>query len=157
MSEILRRICILSCFFGAAVSFIPERGIKQIAELLCTCILIICILEPFADFDWTTLSTEMALVRNNEKMITDKSEETKRSLSKSATEEEYSSYILEKAERKGIILTNVNVEVRWSDEGIWIPWRTYIECKETGAKINGLSETIEAELGVPKERQDWNY
>lgn len=157
MSELMRRICLLSCFFGTAVSLIPEKGTKQIAQILCTCILVICILEPFSSFNWTAFSTELALYRENERKLTENTERTRQALNRAVIEEEYTSYIFDIAEKRGVIPEKVKVEVIWSDEGIWIPEGTYIECKETGADIDTLSGQIEAELGIPKERQQWEY
>ena len=155
MSELLRRICLLSAFLGSAVSLIPEKGIKQITEILCTCLIIAAVLECFKGFDWEFFSSALAVFRENEKVLVGEIDDTRNALDRAVIEEEYASYIFDKAENKGVLLEEVKVEVKQSAEGIWIPWKTYIECKESTADTKVLSEMIEAELGIPKERQVW--
>ena len=52
----------------------------------------------------------------------------------------------------GADLSSVDVTARWSDEGFWYPW----SCTLTAAEYSAaLSESVEANLGIPAERQSW--
>ncbi|MBQ1703230.1 MAG: hypothetical protein II021_01985, partial [Oscillospiraceae bacterium] len=71
-------------------------------------------------------------------------------------ESKLNEYILDKAEELGLSGLAVSVRCEWADEGFWYP---------TGAQISGnasemtkekLKAYIEAELGIPKERQIWS-
>ena len=156
LSEMVRKICLMSCFFAVLLNTVQDGGTRRITEILCTCILMLCILEPFTGFDWEALSAGLAQYHINERLLAEKIAETEKSFGSSVIAEEYASYIQEKANKAGAVIESVKVEVKKDSGGIWVPWRTYICCKETGADISMLSELIEAELGVPKEMQIWS-
>jgi hypothetical protein len=60
---------------------------------------------------------------------------------------------LDKADALGISAADAAVTARWSEEGFWYPWESQVSCPEGGRAA--LSEAIEAELGIPPERQSW--
>lgn len=155
MGEMLRRVCILSVTFGVAATLINEKSVAQIMRILCTCVLIICVLEPLKQMDFESFSVDMAEYREREKALLESGEDMRRRLDRTVIEEEYAAYIIEKAEETGIEITNARVGVQWDTEGIWVPYEAYIESESDGIKTTALKKLIKAELGIPEERQTW--
>ena len=74
-------------------------------------------------------------------------------LNRTIIERECAAYILDNADALGISAADAAVTARWSEEGFWYPWESRVSCPEGGRAA--LSEAIEAELGIPPERQSW--
>ena len=68
-------------------------------------------------------------------------------------ERECAAYILDKADALGLAVSSAAVTARWSEEGFWYPWESRAACSESDRET--LSAVIEAELGIPAERQSW--
>lgn len=66
-------------------------------------------------------------------------------------EQKCEAYILDKAVRMGITVSEVSVTARWSEEGFWVP----AECTIAGEMDAALAAVIASELGIPVERQTW--
>ena len=75
-------------------------------------------------------------------------------LNRTYIEEQYAAYILGKAAQTDVPVETgaVTVTARWDEDSlVWYPWEVVID----GAYNGGLSAAIEAELGIPGERQSW--
>ena len=66
-------------------------------------------------------------------------------------EAECAAYISSRADVLGLEPGGISVEARWSEEGYWYPW----SCRIAAAENAALSDAVEAELGIPRERQSW--
>ena len=60
---------------------------------------------------------------------------------------------MDKATQLGLDGLWAEVTARWSDEGFWYPWEARLGGPESGRAE--LERLIEAELGIPAERQSW--
>ena len=74
-------------------------------------------------------------------------------LNRTIIERECAAYILDKADALGLAVSSAAVTARWSEEGFWYPWESRAACSESDRET--LSAVIEAELGIPAERQSW--
>lgn len=155
MTEILREVSLLSVLFGLITGAIPDRSVKSVTELLCTCILVLCILSPLKELDYDRLSLDLAKFSELEKELTQSAEKERERLNREVIEREYAAYILDKANELGAQTQNVRVTVKWSTEGIWVPWEAYIEYRGEEAAKAPAAERITADLGIPEERQTW--
>ena len=80
-------------------------------------------------------------------------QEEARELNRSVIEAECAAYILDKAEALGLEACEAAVQADWDAEGFWVPRRCSV--RRTGGYDAALSAAIEAELGIPAERQEW--
>ena len=81
-----------------------------------------------------------------------RAEEEAKMLNRTYIEERYGAYILGKAAELGVDVASAAVTARWDEESLlWYPWRADLDAAYDG----GLSAVIEAELGIPRERQNW--
>lgn len=152
----VRQICALSLLCGAALSFLPEGGVKRVAEVVCTASLILAVVNPLKSLDMSSYSLESARRHELEASLTAGAEEAERRLNRLVIEQEYEAYIMDKALELGLEGLTVDVEVQWSLDGLWMPY---------GARLSGvwnhpgkeqLSALMTADLGIPYERQRWD-
>ena len=76
-------------------------------------------------------------------------------LRRSVIEEAYGTYIRNKAEQMKIDLADAAVTAQWSMEGLWVPHSAVLRGGASEQERNRLSALLEAELGIPRERQRW--
>ena len=155
MAEMIRRVCFLSVCFGIASTLTDDEGVSRILQILCTAILLICVLEPVKQIDPENFSLDMAEYRAKEEQLLRDGEKMNEELMREVIEREYASYIVEKAEELGIITGDVKVKTKWDTAGIWVPYEAYIESEGDGLNGNVLRKTVKARLGIPEERQTW--
>ena len=77
-------------------------------------------------------------------------------LNRTLIEQELCAYILDKAESVGVHTVSAEVEVAWDDAGYWYPVGASICCDATNEQREKLGALIEAELGIPADRQEWS-
>ena len=51
ISQSIRQLCALSLLCGAALSILPEGGVKRVAEVVCTASLIVALVNPLKALD----------------------------------------------------------------------------------------------------------
>ena len=140
---------------GIALVLTPESAAKRVLELVAGTALILALIAPVTELDFSEFSMNLAFYRDNlagyEQSIT----ETNDRLSRTIIEEECAAYILDKAQVMGGAVSSARVTVKWGDEGCWYPYEIYIETSGEGT-MPELSRIIEVDLGIPKERQYWN-
>lgn len=150
----------LRCVIGASLlcccaMYITPRGrVRDAARLVCGVVLAIALISPVADFDFGAYSESLARYRAESESFSADAEETYNSLTRTVIEENYAAYISDKAAEKGLALDAVSVWVEWAGSGIWYPTQAYLTAPEQTK--TALAPVIEAELGIPQERQFWN-
>ena len=76
-------------------------------------------------------------------------------LQRTVIESELRAYILDKAAQCGVSLADAQVTLQWSTDGYWYPYA--VRLVTSGAAENSrLAQTIEADLGIPRARQEWS-
>ena len=155
MGETVRRVCVLSVAFGIASTLTDNRGAEHIMRILCTCILLICLLEPVKRIDFDSFSLDMARYRAREEEILQNGRDMSTKLNREIIENEYAAYIMEKAEEMGVNVSRVIVKTKWDTEGIWVPNEAYIEYESDARSAAELGRAVKLELGIPEERQTW--
>lgn len=63
---------------------------------------------------------------------------------------------MDKAADLSLTLRSVKVSARWSREGVWVPERVSIVLVQDAPGREKLASLIEAELGIPKQIQEWS-
>ena len=152
----IRQLCALSLLCGAALSVLPEGGVKRVAEVVCTASLIVALVSPLKALDMGTYALESAKRHELETALTVGAEAAEQRLNRLVLEQEYEAYIMDKALEIGLEGLTVDVEVQWSLEGLWMPYAARISgvCSQTGKEK--LAALMTADLGIPYERQRWD-
>lgn len=152
----IRQLCALSLLCGAALSILPEGGVKRVAEVVCTASLIVALVNPLKALDMGTYALETARLHEREAALTAEAEGLEQRLNRLVIEQEYEAYIMDKALEFGLEGLAADVEVQWSLEGLWMPYAANISgaCSQTGREK--LAALMTADLGIPYERQRWD-
>lgn len=152
----IRQLCAISLLCGAALSMLPEGGVKRVAEIVCTASLILAVVSPLKELDMRDYALETAKLHELETELAAGAEAAGERLNRLVIEQEYEAYILDKAGELGMIGLEAEVEAQWSLDGLWMPWGAELKGECTAEDKKRLSSLIEADLGIPYERQRWN-
>ena len=154
MRTCVRELCVLSIFCGAALSLIPEGGVKKVLRILETTVLLAVIIQGIGKLDLAPYTLQLAKLRETERELTEDSEKLKNRLDRLVIEEEYASYLEKKAEAAGIVVSEIRIQARWSKDGLWIPDFSRIHILSEAGQEE-LGRILWGELGIPPERQEW--
>ena len=155
MSETILQLCVISVFCGVIMSLMPDGGCKTVGKMLCTCILIASVIKPLTDFDFETYALESAKLKEVEAAFADGVMESSERLQYMVIHEEYQEYILSKALLLGIDNPDVELELSWNNDGLWVPCSCKLSGEYTNEQKRKLSNILSADLGIPEERQFW--
>ena len=153
MLAFIKQLCLISVMLAVITMLIPEGGVKKVAGLLCTVILLSIVLESVRDFDFEAYATQLAKHRDDSEAITQDSQHISRELNRLVIEDSCETYILDKGKALGLQVTQVRVQVKWSMDGVWYPVSAQI-C--AGGRNGELESSIVAELGIPAEKIEWS-
>ena len=159
MTEFLRSwllpLCGAAILCAFALTLTPEGRTLRVVRLLCGVVLIIALLGPLGQFDFETYSMSMASYRDMAAQAVARLEETNDRLARTIIEEECAAYVLDKARFVGLVPEEVSVTAKWGDALCWYPYEMEITVSADAGEKQFLAGTIEAELGIPEERQHW--
>lgn len=152
----IMQLCALSLFCGAALSILPEGGVKRVAEVVCTASLILAVINPLKSMDISSYALESAKYHELEASLTADAEKAEQRLNRLVIEQEYEAYIMDKALELGLEGLAVSVEVQWSLDGLWMPYSAGLSGIWDQDGKERLSALMTADLGIPYERQRWD-
>lgn len=141
---------------SAIASFFASSGsMKRVLKLIGGVAMAAALISPLLKFDFAAYAGSLQLYHNQLSWDADAAEETENRLNRTIIESECSAYILDKATQLGVPLSEARVTVQWSTDGIWYPYAVTITQPGGAEKNAALSGIIEADLGIPSERQEW--
>ena len=111
------------------------------------------LLSPALGLDMQALPEAVARYGEAARSVAGEAGQEADRLNRTIIERECAAYILDKADALGLAVSSAAVTARWSEEGFWYPWESRAACSESDRET--LSAVIEAELGIPAERQSW--
>ncbi len=152
----LRGICAASVLFGLALTLLPEGRERRMASMCVTAALVLMLLGLFRSFRWDSYAVSLAEMRSASDAIAADAEAERRELNRLVIEQECGEYIMDKAADLSLELRSVRVGAAWSREGVWVPERAEIVLVRDGESRERLASLIEAQLGIPRDRQEWS-
>lgn len=152
----VRAIAGAALICAVAFALTPNGKVKSVLKLICGIVLICAIINPVLKKNLPDMSMDMSKYREKADEIVSNAEETKNSLSRTIIEDKLKAYILDKAKSYNVELESVSVSVKWGDEECWYPYEVDLTADIGQKEKELISSAIEAELGIPKERQYWS-
>lgn len=127
-----------------------RRVVKLIGGVALTCLLF----SPLVSFDYDSYAAALQSCRLA--VQTDgAAPDCGDGLQRTVIESELRAYILDKAAQCGVSLADAQVTLQWSTDGYWYPYS--VRLITSGAAENSrLAQTVEADLGIPRARQEWS-
>lgn len=142
-----------SILSALALALCPDGRVKNILRLVCGIVCALALVSPLRSLDITGLSAAMAAYGQRAQIIAENAEEEKKMLERTYIEERCAAYISDKAAAMGVAAGNVTVLARWDEQAlVWYPYEAALDC----GRNEELSRALEAELGIPAERQRWS-
>ena len=155
MIELVEKLCVLSVFFGLAMSLMPEGTVKKMAPAVAAAAMLLCLMDSISSVDTDGLVLDIARYRELSETLTMDAEALHERLDRTLIEQECQTYIENKAEELGLQELTVRVAAEWSAEGFWLPESVCVEGQWSMQEKERLSQMIESQLGIPTQRQEW--
>ena len=153
LGDWIRALVGAAVFCTIALALCPKGRARRVLNMACACVMALALLSPIAGLDMTSLSKAIGRYSDAAREITDSAEASAEEYEQTVIARECEAYISDRAASLGVELQEVRVNARWSEEGFWYPWESRAACSESDRET--LSAVIEAELGIPAERQSW--
>ena len=155
MTEALHRFCVSAVFCGAALRIAPEGTVRRILSVLVSAVLLGSIFSFFGGMQTGGVLDRFAGIQEYERRFSQNAEDQKQRMDRIVIEQELRTYILNKAEQRGITIRSMSIEMRWQTEGYWLPSSLRMTGSGDTRERAAFQRELEAELGIPEERQQW--
>lgn len=137
-------------------SFFASGGsMKHVLKLISGVAMAAALLSPLLKFDFCAYAASLQLYSDSVAWDSSAVEESENRLNRTIIESECSAYILDKAAQLGVPLTDAHITVQWSTDGVWYPYAVTLTHPGDAEQRAVLAGIIEADLGIPSERQEW--
>lgn len=153
LSGWIRAVCGAAVICAAALAVCPEGKVRRVLRLVCGVVMAAALLSPVAELDFDAYSRALARYGEEARRTAEGAQEEARELNRSVIEAECAAYILDKAEALGLAGCSASVRAEWSSAGYWVPRSCRVCCP--GGRSEALAAAIEADLGIPRSRQEW--
>ena len=141
---------------GIATAITPPGKLRKVVSLVCGFLTIAVMLGPLRDFNLESYSYYMVEFQNKTDAYGVNLENENERLVTAIIEEQSAAYILDKATQLDIVNFQVTVESKAGDGDYPYPWSVELGGEATEEQRRRLEKVIEAELGIPVERQHWS-
>ncbi len=142
-------------FCAISLTVIPKGRAAGVLRLICGIAMALALFAPLVSLDLSAYTNELNAFSEIYREVTSQAETQAESLYRGIIEEESAAYIWDKAECCGVALASVSVSAEWDDlTENWLPYAASI-CIASDTDPAELSASIETDLGIPAERQEW--
>ncbi len=155
MTGFLHAFCALAVFCGAALRLAPEGSVRRVMRVTVTAVLALSLLAGLGGLQDAAMQDSLARLHESEQRFRSDAEAAVQRMDRLVIEEELRSYIRNKAEQRGVVLSGIVLEMRWHTDGFWLPHGITLSGTGERAVIGELLGELEAELGVSRERMRW--
>lgn len=139
-----------------ALMLSPDGRVKNALKILCAVAMCAAIVSPLSELEFDAYSKAMARCKLDAEQYAGQGEQYSKNLNRTIIEDECRAYILDKADETGIELAEVTVTAEWSTDGYWYPQSVRLVTSGPAAENSRLAQIIEADLGIPRTRQEWS-
>jgi stage III sporulation protein AF len=156
MTEVFRNwllgVTAAALLASVAGTLMPAGPVKKASKLICGLIILLAVVKPVLSLDVEALAEYKVQWRNvNEEYAANINEVDKR-LARVIIEEETAAYILDKAADMDV---RVTVTCRFFEDENWYPYSVEIAGSFTEDQKEKLTQVIENDLAIPRDRQSW--
>ena len=152
MKQWLLGIVYAAVISSAALTVVPTGRVKNVTRLCCGLLCALAMVGPVLELDMEKLSVSIAAYEQAAQSVVENAQEEAKTMERTYIEEKCAAYILGKATEAGAAVSGAAVTARWDAEaGVWYPWAVSVE----GAYSASLAKAMEADLGIPAQRQTW--
>lgn len=140
----------------ALASLFPtSESLRRVTKLAGGVALTCLLFSPLVTFEYDAYAAALRdyhVSVSTDGAVSDSSERLQRTV----IESEMRTYILDKAVQCGAALDDAQVTLQWSTDGYWYPQSVRLVTTGPAAENSRLAQIIEADLGIPRARQEWS-
>jgi len=141
---------------AAAMCIAPEGQAKKVVRLVCSAAVLLAFLSIGTDFDFDSYSQRIAEIKRDADDAAGRFAGVSQGWSRLIIQEDCDEYILVRAGQLGVAHIEVGTELEYSEKGYWYPVAVNVRTDADAGAKERLAAIIETELGIPKERQEWD-
>ena len=160
MSEALRNWVIgiagAAMVTAMAMTVTPEGKVKKMVALICGLMTIVALVRPITGINFRDFSKNIASYQQSAGEFSSDVQSTDEKLTRLIIEDKTASYILDKGKSLGISDLEASVTAAWSEDGNWYLTGASLKTNADTELRDKLSQSIEAELGIPPEELIWS-
>lgn len=149
--EWITSIVSVTMLLSVAQAIVPEGRIRGIFSFSGGLMLMVVLLQPILDIDAGDMVFQPELYREQIQLRQEELEQASRTEWEAIIERETAAYILDKADTLGL---EISAEVRAETGADGLP---VLSAELAGEPSEVLAEYLAEELGIPRERQEWNH
>ena len=157
MGHIIKDVCVFGVLSAVALTMAPDKGTKNIMNIMCSLIVLLILIQPLSGFDFGTYASSIAEFNEISEELIANGEDMNSRLNRVVIEKEYETYIMDKASKLDITLDGVSVELRWDTKGYWVPSKVIYKSVNRTENVRKLIDIVEAEFGIAESEQHWEY
>ena len=135
------------------LSVTPEGAAKKVLRVTASAAVIAAMLSVVSGQSGEELLFALSRYGAEAAQVTEGAKSDAASLTRAVIEERCSEYILTKADELSCGIVSASVTAEWDEGGFWRPVRAELDYR--GEESAELKLAIEAELGIPREKQEW--
>lgn len=152
MRQWIMGVTAASLLASVAMALTPKGRVRQVTSLACGLLCALAVAGPLVKLDYQALASGAALYAQRAERLTADAEEEAKMLDRTYIEDRCEAYILAKAAEADIAVDGVTLSARWDESAlVWYPWTVAVDAPYSPR----LAACIEADLGIPSDRQDW--
>ena len=152
MKEWLTSMVAASVISSVSLLLTPAGQVRSVTKMACGVLCALAMVSPLLKLDMEKLAVSIAAYEQAAQTVVQNGEEESKMLERTYIEEQCAAYILSKATETGEAVGQIRVSARWDEDALlWYPWSAELQ----GTYSAVLSRILEAELGIPPERQSW--
>ena len=139
---------------ACAMTLSARGSTGRVTRLSCGLLLGMVLFGPLLRLNMDEYAVSLASYRKRSAEISGALEETEKLLDRLYIEDACEAYILDEAQTLGLE-GSVEVRAKWRDS-CWVPWEAELSLGGGAEGKKKLRAAMEAELGIPLERQNWH-
>jgi hypothetical protein len=139
-----------------ALAVTPEGAVKKVVTFACGLAMLSALISPLLKFDVDGFTKHLRTYNAEAEKFSAEITEVNDSLSRLIIERQSEAYILDKGKEFGMENLNVEITAKWSTEGYWYPYEAKITSDPGGVAETELKYILEADFGIPQDRQIWS-
>lgn len=152
MRQWIMGVTAASLLSSIAMALTPKGRVRQVTGLVCGLMCALAVAGPLVKLDYGALAAGVALYGQRAAQLTADADEEAKMLDRTYIEDRCQAYILAKAAEAELAVQSVTLSARWDEDAhIWYPWTVAVDAPYSPR----LAACIEADLGIPPQRQSW--
>lgn len=155
MKEMLFSLIGISLLQSILLLMTKDDGKRKVLNLIAGTAMTSVLIAGITGFDFRTYASSLQREKTVVEWDANQAKEDANALHRRYIESECEEYILERASKMQIALSDVQVALEWNVEGFWYPVHAEITVQDQNADLSLLKRLLESELGISEDEQVW--